>query len=43
VARQGSALRFEGIDSCFMAWLNGHRLGTSKGSRLPTEFEAAPR
>ncbi|TWD75188.1 beta-galactosidase [Kribbella amoyensis] len=32
-------LRFEGVDSCFKVWLNGVELGTSKGSRLPSEFE----
>jgi len=36
----GSAvLRFDGVDSCFKAWLNGVELGHAKGSRLPTEFE----
>ncbi|WP_157859139.1 glycoside hydrolase family 2 TIM barrel-domain containing protein, partial [Streptomyces pathocidini] len=38
--REGAVLRFEGVDSCFRVWLNGHELGTSKGSRLPAEFEA---
>jgi beta-galactosidase len=33
-------LRFEGVDSCFVVWLNGVRLGDGKGSRLPTEFDA---
>ncbi|MGD0556586.1 MAG: glycoside hydrolase family 2 TIM barrel-domain containing protein, partial [Streptosporangiaceae bacterium] len=37
-----SVLRFEGVDSCFMVWLNGHCLGTSKGSRLPAEFDTGP-
>ncbi|HKS47603.1 MAG TPA: glycoside hydrolase family 2 TIM barrel-domain containing protein [Amycolatopsis sp.] len=32
-------LRFDGVDSCFKVWLNGHELGHGKGSRLPTEFE----
>ncbi|MGW3409700.1 glycoside hydrolase family 2 TIM barrel-domain containing protein [Streptomyces sp. NPDC000888] len=32
-------LRFEGVDSCFAVWLNGHPLGDGKGSRLPTEFD----
>ncbi|SDQ93106.1 glycoside hydrolase family 2 TIM barrel-domain containing protein [Thermostaphylospora chromogena] len=35
----GAVLRFEGVDSCFKAWLNGHELGFSTGSRLPTEFD----
>ncbi|NYI04428.1 glycoside hydrolase family 2 TIM barrel-domain containing protein [Allostreptomyces psammosilenae] len=34
-----AVLRFDGVDSCFTAWLNGHELGFSTGSRLPTEFE----
>ncbi|WP_150238044.1 glycoside hydrolase family 2 TIM barrel-domain containing protein [Nocardiopsis quinghaiensis] len=37
---QGPAvLRFDGVDSCFRAWLNGTELGFSTGSRLATEFE----
>ncbi|MFC5805032.1 glycoside hydrolase family 2 TIM barrel-domain containing protein [Streptomyces formicae] len=40
--RDDSVLRFEGVDSCFRVWLNGHELGTSKGSRLPAEFDAGP-
>ncbi|MDT0541844.1 MULTISPECIES: glycoside hydrolase family 2 TIM barrel-domain containing protein [Streptomyces] len=36
----GSVLRFDGVDSCFRVWLNGRALGTSKGSRLPAEFDA---
>jgi beta-galactosidase len=35
-----TVLRFEGVDSCFTAWLNGHELGQAKGSRLPAEFAA---
>ncbi|CAN3985354.1 glycoside hydrolase family 2 TIM barrel-domain containing protein [Kitasatospora purpeofusca] len=31
-------LRFEGVESCARVWLNGHELGTFKGSRLPHEF-----
>jgi len=33
-----AVLRFEGVDSCFAVWCNGHELGNSKGSRLPVEF-----
>jgi beta-galactosidase len=33
-----TVLRFEGVDSCFRVWLNGHELGHAKGSRLPAEF-----
>ncbi|GGO95803.1 glycoside hydrolase family 2 TIM barrel-domain containing protein [Wenjunlia tyrosinilytica] len=39
---QGAAvLRFDGVDSCFRVWLNGHELGHAKGSRLPAEFDVA--
>jgi beta-galactosidase len=31
-------LRLDGVDSCARVWLNGHELGVTKGSRLPTEF-----
>ncbi|MCX5537040.1 DUF4981 domain-containing protein [Streptomyces sp. NBC_00006] len=37
----GSVLRFDGVDSACKVWLNGQELGTSKGSRLPVEFDAA--
>ncbi|MBA2770229.1 MAG: DUF4981 domain-containing protein, partial [Sporichthyaceae bacterium] len=38
---QGSRalLRFEGVDSAFRVWVNGTEVGTSVGSRLPTEFD----
>jgi beta-galactosidase len=32
-------LRFEGVDSCFAVWVNGHEIGTAQGSRLPSEFD----
>ena len=32
-------LRFEGVDSCFVVWVNGQEIGLSKGSRLPSEFD----
>ncbi|MCG5215992.1 DUF4981 domain-containing protein [Streptosporangium sp. KLBMP 9127] len=38
-AGQGAVLRFEGVDSTFKVWLNGHELGFSTGSRLPSEFD----
>ena len=38
-----ASLRFEGVDSCFVVWLNGCELGHGKGSRLPTEFEVGDR
>lgn len=31
-------LRFDGVESCARVWLNGHRLGSFQGSRLPHEF-----
>jgi len=38
---EGAAvLRFDGVDSCFRAWLNGTELGFSTGSRLAAEFDA---
>ena len=35
----GAMLRFEGIESAGTIWLNGQLLGTTRGSRLPSEFE----
>ncbi|GIH15725.1 beta-galactosidase [Rugosimonospora africana] len=35
----GALLRFDGVDSAATVWLNGRLLGTTRGSRLPTEFE----
>lgn len=32
-------LRFEGVDSCFVVFINGVEAGMGKGSRLPSEFE----
>ncbi|MFS8097115.1 DUF4981 domain-containing protein [Lentzea alba] len=34
-----AVLRFDGIDSCGLVWLNGVELGVTRGSRLPSEFE----
>jgi beta-galactosidase len=34
-----SVLRFDGVDSCFVVFVNGVRAGHSKGSRLTREFE----
>ncbi|MFI6348381.1 glycoside hydrolase family 2 TIM barrel-domain containing protein [Streptomyces sp. NPDC050560] len=33
-----TVLRFEGVESCALVWLNGTPLGEFKGSRLPHEF-----
>jgi beta-galactosidase len=32
-------LRFDGVDSCARIWLNGREVGTTAGSRLPSEFD----
>lgn len=32
-------LRFEGVDNCFVLWVNGVMSGFSKGSRNPAEFD----
>ncbi len=32
-------LRFEGVDSCLRAWVNGSYVGTARGSRMPAEFD----
>src|SRR5262245_25186310 len=32
-------LRFDGVDSAFEVYLNGHYVGFSKGSRIPAEFD----
>ncbi len=39
--RTPTVLRFDGVESCFKVWLNGHELGWGTGSRLPTEFDVA--
>jgi beta-galactosidase len=37
--RDHVVLRFEGVDSLARVWLNGHDIGITSGSRLPTEFD----
>jgi beta-galactosidase/beta-glucuronidase len=32
-------LRFDGVDSAFIVWVNGVEIGFSKGARLPAEFD----
>ncbi|MBC7724226.1 MAG: DUF4981 domain-containing protein [Burkholderiaceae bacterium] len=32
-------LRFDGVESTFKVWVNGHEVGTGKGSRLSHEFD----
>lgn len=34
-------LRFDGVDSAYFVWLNGHRVGGSKGSRLVAEYDVS--
>ncbi|GLG00124.1 beta-galactosidase [Alicyclobacillus hesperidum subsp. aegles] len=36
---QSIHLRFEGVDSAFHVWVNGHQVGYSQGSREPSEFD----
>ncbi|OYO24919.1 hypothetical protein CGZ93_00065 [Enemella dayhoffiae] len=38
-AADRAVLRFEGVDSSFSCYLNGHRLGDATGSRLVSEFD----
>ncbi len=35
-------LHFDGVDSAFYAWVNGHKLGYSEDSRTPAEFDITP-
>lgn len=35
-------LRFEGVDSAFHVWINGHAVGYSQGARNPSEFDVTP-
>ena len=37
--QSGAVLRFDGIDNTADIWLNGELLGTTRGSRLPSEFD----
>ena len=37
-----AVLRFEGIEGAATVWLNGIELGATRGSRLPTSFDATP-
>ncbi|MFI5952868.1 glycoside hydrolase family 2 TIM barrel-domain containing protein [Cryptosporangium sp. NPDC051539] len=39
----GAVLRFDGIESAAEVFLNGHRLGTTRGSRLTHEFDVKGR
>ncbi|WP_285725676.1 glycoside hydrolase family 2 TIM barrel-domain containing protein [Psychromicrobium xiongbiense] len=35
----GVLLRFDGVESTYRVWLNGHEIGVGKGSRLVQEFD----
>ncbi|MBF0277055.1 MAG: beta-galactosidase [SAR324 cluster bacterium] len=35
-------LLFEGVNSAFHLWVNGHQVGYSQDSRLPAEFDISP-
>ncbi len=35
-------ITFEGVDSAFHLWINGHPVGFSKDSRVPAEFDITP-
>jgi len=35
-------LTFEGVNSAFYLWVNGHRVGYSQGSHMPAEFDITP-
>ncbi|WP_315914278.1 glycoside hydrolase family 2 TIM barrel-domain containing protein [Arthrobacter sp. lap29] len=37
----GALLRFDGIDNAGTVWLNGALLGTTRGSKLPAEFDVS--
>ena len=39
---QNIALHFAGVDAAFYVWLNGHMVGYSQGSHLPSEFDVTP-
>ncbi len=35
-------LNFDGVDSAFYVWVNGHPAGYSQGAHLPSEFNVTP-
>lgn len=35
-------LNFEGVDSFFYVWVNGHRVGYSQVSHSTSEFDVTP-
>jgi beta-galactosidase len=36
-------IHFDGVESAFQVWLNGHLIGMAKDSRSPAEFNLTPR
>ena len=38
---RSTRLRFEGVDGCFYAYVNGELAGFSKGSHMPAEFDVS--
>ncbi|TCZ81294.1 beta-galactosidase subunit alpha [Paenibacillus albiflavus] len=42
IADQQVILRFNGVDSAYQVWVNGHEVGYSKGARLLAEFDITP-
>lgn len=34
-------LRFDGVDSAYHLWVNGHKVGYAQGSRNPAEFDVS--
>ena len=40
-AGRSTVLRFEGVDSCFYAYVNGQLAGFSKGPHMPAEFDVS--
>jgi beta-galactosidase len=37
-----TVVHFDGVDSAFYIWLNGHKLGYHEDSRTPAEFDLTP-
>jgi beta-galactosidase len=35
-------IHFDGVESAFYMWVNGHKIGYSQGSRTPAEFNITP-
>ena len=37
-----TSIHFDGVESAFYVWVNGHRVGYSQGSRTPAVFDLTP-